>query len=1078
MPSHIIDTFFAKDDTNLEEAPVERETQFDQGWAFDSLPEDLIETFRQEAREHVTAIGDALTMLDLVADNATLLEGIRRSAHTLRGAAETVGLHQLGSLASRMERVLGQIHDGGLSFEGDPKALLFATCGILSDLSDGKGYSADLHSDAMRLHACYEKLDSTGTGLGKEKIHSFTSATACWEEDSVASDLAEIFQEEAAELLAAAGLALGELTAGAVTREKLQKLRRPIHTLKGAAGTVGMKQTSNLAKRLQFLLEGIEEEQIADSTANLCLIQETYPVLHELCRADNRTVELRRNVEELHARFDAVIANAPQPAEDPSGAIPADMAEIFRIEAEELLVRIGEALRALENDQVDGKPWDELRRDVHTLKGAAASVGLRAFGHLAHRMEDLFDAFKNGTILPSADAHGLLRDTTDAMAMMAAGANSEVAATLFARYAQLLDGGPVGPAAKPKSQRDMPAPAARNKSALMVRVPIERLDELVRMASELMVNRSTFEQQLAAYAKEVGELQLSLARLKRISSRLDSDFEVSSFQTGYGHLAVRAVHSPPNSAKNGREEFDPLEFDRYTDFHLVSRDLNETSSDIGTAANELSYRIAHFDSYLSRLGTLTSDIQDKIMRIRMVPLQSLASRLERTLRATCERTGKRATMILDAGHIELDKGVLEEISGPLDHIVRNAVDHGIEDTGMRLSLGKPEHGLVRILAFNQGTEVVIEVTDDGGGLRPGRLRETALRKGLYTTGELDAMSAGELHNLIFKSGFSTAAGVNEISGRGVGMDVVRAAVNKLRGTIAIESEPGGGTKFIIRLPMSLAIMRVLLVRSSEGCLAIPLASIHRVLRVDSGHIDFDAPSPRVRFGEKVIPVHRLGDVLGLAGPPAKNMKRVPILVFDFGEGPVAFAVDHLMEAREVVVKSLGGLLRRVPGISGATLMGDGSVVLIVEPAGLVRMSRQSRQTRMPAEVKPHGYDVMVVDDSVSVRRVLSNLITKCGWTPTSAKDGVEALEILQRRGSAPDVILLDIEMPRMDGYDLVGILRSDSALKQVPVIMLTSRSGDKHRRKAFELGATDYLVKPYQEETLLAAIRNAVESQK
>ena len=1025
-----------------------------QGWEFDGLPEDLIETFRQEAHEHLTSIGGWLE------NERPVLADIRRSVHTLKGAAGSVGLRQLSALANRMEHLLDQ-NNGEYHRE-----LFLATLDALTDLSLGKEYCSDLQLKVELLHARYEDL----TG-------SFTAATEAWNADSLSPDLAEIFHEESAELLAEAGLAFRELNSGPVTKEKLKNARRPIHTLKGAAGSVGLQQPSLLAKRLQFLLDGMEDEEIEISAGNLSLIHETYPVLCELCDENNRSVELRGKVEALHARFDAVARHLSESI--PQETISPDLADIFRIEAEELLLQIGESLRAFETTHGDEKPMNDLRRDVHTLKGAAASAGFRELGRLAHRMEDLFDALGAATVLPGAEVHELFRDTFDAMAMMASGASSGIAGSLYSRYSnalstlapRLLDPGRQIPETRAASFAFPAAAVPRKKPGLTVRVPIERLDELVRMIGELAVNRSTFEQQLAAYAKEVGELQLSLARLKRISSHLDSDFEVNSFQNEFGQLAIRAQEFKAhpavpanNPVRDEREEFDPLEFDRYTDFHLVSRELNETSTDIQTAASELSYRIPHFDSYLDRLGTLTSEIQDKIMRIRLVPLRSIAARLDRTVRATCERNGKLAALTLDGGQIELDKTVIEEMAGPLDHIVRNALDHGIESAELRLLAGKPEQGQVRIHACNQGTQVVIEVSDDGGGLRQDKLRETALRRGIHTLAQLDGMTVEELHNLIFHPGFSTARDVSEISGRGVGMDVVWTAVDKLRGTIAIESEPGVCTKFIIRLPMTLAIIRVLMVRCSGEILAIPLASIQKVFRVGR---------------EEVGQISHLGEVLGLAGTPVKNLNRVPILVFDFDGHPVSIAVDQLMEAREVVVKSLGDMLRRVPGISGATLMGDGSVVLIVEPADIVRMSRgKVHRKQTPAAAQKQGYDVMVVDDSVSVRRVLSNLIANNGWTPTTAKDGVEALEILRNRGSAPDVILLDIEMPRMDGYDLTGILRSEAAFKEVPIVMLTSRSGEKHRRKAFELGATDYLVKPYQDETLLAAIRKVVRGAK
>ncbi|HTP31356.1 MAG TPA: Hpt domain-containing protein [Candidatus Acidoferrales bacterium] len=800
--------------------------------------------------------------------------------------------------------------------------------------------------------------------------------------------------------------------------------------------------------------------------------------------------------------------------------VPADLLGIFREEAEEILQNVSDLLRRLESGAIDAQALLEIRRHAHTLKGAAGSVGLRALSSLAHRMEDLLDAVNQGTAAFSPEIHSLVVATFDCIGDMAEAHNvAELGPrteALYSRYQALLDGmtessTPVRHVealrAEPEEQpeAEAPAPALSRLEPLepegsidvpqaaepangveetrapshYVRVPIEKLDELVRLVSELLVSRTTFEQRLAAHSREVDELSRSTGRLKRVTSRLDADFEVSALRGGFGQLAVRAVVGG-QAREERRKDFDVLEFDRYTDFHLISRDLTETSSDIASATGELSHHITEFDSVLNRLGRLTSEVQDRLMRMRMVQLATLKTRLRRTVRVTSDRQQKPVDLIIEGEHVELDKTVLEEIAAPLEHLLRNAVDHGIESAPTRQALGKPERGQIRLRAFYEGTQVVLQVSDDGGGMEPELLRQAAVRAGLCTEAEAAQLPAASLNNLVFLPGFSTARTVSETSGRGVGMDIVRSTVHRMKGTVSIETEPGVGATFTIRLPMTLAIMRVLLVETNGETLAVPLSVVTKILRVEPEQLEYIGHQMVIRVEGKAIPALRLGEALHLPRPCDSTLRRLPVLVVRLGERQFAFIVEHLLEAREVVVKSMGSLLRRVEGVVGATLMGDGSVVLIVNPSDLSPASTDGVRPRIreprifEAPKESSAYDVLIVDDSVSVRRVLSNLVRGRGWNPLTARDGVEALELIERAAKPPAAILLDIEMPRMDGYEFLSTLRRNAAHKQLPVIMLTSRAGEKHRRKAFDVGATEYLVKPYEEETLVAVIRRVV----
>jgi chemosensory pili system protein ChpA (sensor histidine kinase/response regulator) len=650
-----------------------------------------------------------------------------------------------------------------------------------------------------------------------------------------------------------------------------------------------------------------------------------------------------------------------------------------------------------------------------------------------------------------------------------------------------------------------PVPLAAGRAGArggpVVRVPLERLEELVRLVSELVVNRASFEQYFGDLTREVGELGPSIERLRRIAARLESEYEVVTLAGGRA-APFRPYPAPvgPGGVVGGAfgpaggpggpgggpvgglpggtpVAFDELELDRYTEFHVVSRELTETASDVAAVGNELGGTIGDFDGYLARLGRLTSEVQDKLMRLRMVPLATLATRLHRAVRVTAAQQGKAVELVLEGREVELDKTVLEQIADPLLHLMRNAVDHGVEPPELRRVLGKPPTGRVVLRAFHEGTQVGIQVGDDGAGVEPELVRSAVVAGGYLTEPEAAALSTDELMAMLFLPGFTTAGEVSEVSGRGVGLDVVKATVERMKGTVALASTPGRGTTVAIRLPMTMAIIRVLMVTAARQTFAVPLAAVAQILRVERQEIDRVGREPVVEAGGKVYPLVHLGAALRLAEPPgAEPPARSPVLILDLGERRHALAVDSLVEAREVVVKPLGSHLRRVHGITGATLMGDGGVVLILNPAELVAApagagAAATVAPRLARRRALAALDVLVVDDSLSVRRVLAKLVRGAGWNPIVAKDGVEALEILQRAARLPDVILLDIEMPRMDGYELAGILKGQDSFRAIPIVVVTSRAGAKHRERAFDLGVDDYVVKPYQDEVLLATIR-------
>ncbi|MGE3540603.1 MAG: response regulator [Candidatus Tectimicrobiota bacterium] len=896
--------------------------------------------------------------------------------------------------------------------------------------------------------------------------------------------------------------------------ESLEEAYEALQALGEAALMLGLRELEHITAALERALEDLAAQPSPQNTSQSAWMRQTLAQLDlylECLLAGRRgeeqalaasILEAFRSLPSRPALSDGVAAavlppsplppdvlEAPGVAPVPAADVSEELLQGFLTEAEDYLNTMGRILPALDTHPAPQEALQTLRRHVHTFKGASGIVGLRDLARLAHRMEDLLDALYDGRLVLTTSAHELLVATFDVLDdfvrdKRAQGALAPATAMLYQGYARLLGEPPeeVRPEAAAPTVAFGPLEVSRPavaQAADLIRVPRVRLDELVRLVSECVLSRAVYEQHLGRLSRQVDELHVSLERLRRVAGAVEAqaqaDGAVALPEAAEGTPGVS--HTPPLSG--GHQGFDELEFERYNALQLVSRALTETSADIAASEQELRDIVRDLDGHLTRQSRVTSEMQDKLRQIRMVPLATLATRLQRAVRVTARQQGKEAHLQIEGEGVEFDKTVLEEMAEPLLHLLRNAVDHGIEAPALRQALGKPSCGQICLHAWHAGTQMVLQVRDDGAGLAPHVLRTAAVRGGFVTEAEAGQLSAEQLHRLVFAPGFSTTSEVNEISGRGVGMDIVQATVDRLQGSVELASTPGQGLTCTMRLPLTLAITRVLLVQTHGETLAIPLADVTRVLRLDPEALDSLGPTPVLQLDGQVMPLVSLGEKLHFPQPVATWAPRLPVVCVRAGEQRVALLVDHLLGAREVVVKTLGSHLRRVPGLIGATVLGDGTLVLILNVNELLQEAQRPMDIRSPARPAvaaraSTGLEVLIVDDSFSVRRVAANLIRQAGWQPLLAKDGREALEIMQRAGRPPDIILLDVEMPQMDGYELTATLRAQAAYRDVPIIMLTSRAGDKHRQKALEVGATAYLVKPYHDEALLTMIRRLV----
>lgn len=758
-----------------------------------------------------------------------------------------------------------------------------------------------------------------------------------------------------------------------------------------------------------------------------------------------------------------------------------ELVDIFVEEGKDLLDHCDGLISELRDAPQDREVVAGLQRDLHTLKGGARMAGINAIGDLGHSIESLLEAVAAGRteierrdvqllergfdrlhqLLTRTGDHRVVDPAQDLVDAFEARTRPDVAAAAAAHAAVVAEAQEV---AAPATVADVPLsaplpvegspdedPLARPQQE-QVRVRADLLDRLVNHAGEVAIYRSRLEQQLGAFRGAMGELERTNARLRDQLRRLDLETE-AQIVARYQREQDQADH-----------KFDPLELDRFSTLQQLSRALNESAADLGGLQGVLDDLSRQYDALLQQQSRVSSELQDGLMRARMVPFDGLVPRLRRVVRQAGLDTGKQVHLTLEGTHGELDRNVLDRMVAPLEHMLRNSVAHGLESPEQRRVAGKPEEGEIAIRLHREGSEIVLEVADDGAGLDREAIRRRAIDRGLLAS---DAQPGEqELDNLIFASGFTTADQVSQLAGRGVGMDVVRNEVRQLGGSVDIQSVRGQGVRFTLRLPQTLAVTQAVFVQIGETTFAVPVASVSGIGRLSRER--FEAADSSYRYSGEDYPLYDLGSLVGQAPARADGQAQVPLLLVRAGDLRAAVAIDQVLGNREIVVKPVGLQIASVPGIYGATITGDGRVVVILDVAPLVRrflanptapvLANAPRQERqMPL--------VMVVDDSLTMRKVTGRILERHNFEVSVARDGVEALEQLEER--VPDLMLLDIEMPRMDGYELATAMRADPRYKDVPIVMITSRSGDKHRQRAFEIGVQRYLGKPYQELDLM-----------
>jgi len=854
-------------------------------------------------------------------------------------------------------------------------------------------------------------------------------------------ELVEIFVEEAQDLLDHSDKLLVRLRDIGEDRESVVGLQRDLHTLKGGARMAGIMPVGELGHTMESLLESVAEQRTTLGGGDVPLLERGFDRLHAMVTrvGAGRAVGMPSAlIAEFEARVEGrayVPAPMPQPDDQPG----------YRPE-----------------------PRSSAALDAGTIAAPGSAAETPAF------------AFE-----PAADAAdieiGFGPDAGVSETDLSEMAQGEPAPVLPPRDSDAVAPSRPAEAGRPAALAPLSAPVeaaqpfdedvALRGNQEQVRVRADLLDRLVNYAGEVAIYRSRLEQQLGAFRTATAEMEQTNIRLRDQLRRLEIETEAQ----------IIARYQREGEVRD--DNFDPLELDRFSTVQQLSRALAETATDLTSLQSTLDDLTQQYETLLLQQSRVSSELQEGLMRTRMLPFDTVVPRLRRVLRQAATETGKQVQLKLDGAQGELDRNVLERMTAPLEHMLRNSVAHGFEKPDQRAALGKPAEGTVRIAIRKEGSEVVLQISDDGRGLDREAIRERAIARGLLRADAV--VSSAQLDAMILQPGFSTASEVSRLAGRGVGMDVVASEVRQLGGTLDIQSDKGVGTTFTLRLPQTLAVTQAAFVRIGETLFAVPIASVRGVGRIPREELDRDGLT--YRYGSDEYVLHDLGKLIGQAPAKAEGQLQMPVLLTRSGDLHAAVTVDQIVGNREIVVKPIGPQVASIPGIFGATVMGDGSVVVILDVAPLVRrqaaiaaeqaelaaLGEAAQEPQAPAEARPVPL-VMVVDDSITMRKVTGRVLERNNFEVMTAKDGLDALERMADR--VPDIMLLDIEMPRMDGYELATAMKAEPRLAKVPIIMITSRTGEKHRQRALDIGVDRYLGKPYQENELMRNVFALLES--
>ena len=1036
-----------------------------------SEEEELQQIFNIEATQHIATFKQALAPSD---SNFTINKELLRAAHSLKGCANIAQVHEVAEVATQLDQSLRALYENGVVLDEDQRS-------VLSSAING----LDQYVEFIKSPQSNTKPDITAF---VESLLQLQPADNQSEEQEklIDPEFLVVFVEE--------------------TDDLLSQYEEQVKLLKEQPDNSAITSTLH-----QVLATMCDNAQALD----LHTLSELYQSLvtlaqHSNGNNDTRLMLFEQGIEEITLQIESLIQNTPTPdinvfkqqivdsfsepkivepivLNDELFTIPnedPELLEAYTEECAELLDSSGDAIKQWQNDHKAQDAVSQLQRALHTIKGGARLAGVTPLADLTHQIESLVFHITEAETDPSTEFFDILQRSQDRLAdmheLLANRTNFYFAHDLVAEIASFSNqvlSIPAQQSITSISSSNAGSPVESNAApqhahSEQIRVRADLLDFLSNFAGEVNISRDRVSQQNSAIKQQLSEMEGTLSRLQDQLRNLEIETE------------TQILFRYDNEELKQESEFDPLELDRFSMIQQLSRGLTETVNDMQEISQSLELLVQESDGILLQQSRLSTDLQQGLMNTRLIPFEGLVPRFERIVRQTNAELGKQSELIVYGAERELDRTIIDRIVAPIEHILRNAIAHGIESADERRLAGKNAAGTLKLTITREGSEVLISLSDDGQGINIEKVRQKAIDQKLINPKNMP--SDDDLIQLILHSGFSTADNVSQLAGRGVGMDVVSNEIRALKGRLSIQSIKGKSTTFNIRLPLTLSIMQALLVSSHDHQYAIPLAAVNAGERIAVGEVQkllkqeqepsYELHGEQYRF----LPLSTLLDLpLILPDDPKVQM---PLLFFRYGDMQIALLVDAINSNREIVLKSVGEQLGHIAPITGATILGDGQVVFILDIPTLVdtidiektQKANDVDATEVPVTIPSLPLDhtpiAMVVDDSITMRKASGNLLKRHGFDVMTARDGLDG--VAQLNEQTPDIILLDVEMPRMDGFEFATFVRNIEQYKHLPIIMITSRTGSKHRDRAMNIGVNVYMGKPYQEIELVENMKS------
>ena len=1098
-------TDVAQFDIKPVEVKIDGPTVLDQ--AFDA---ELLDIYLTEAEEVLAHIAQNCQALRVNNSNHQALVEVRRSFHTLKGSGRTVGLSALGEVAGKVEIFLNGVLDKKISLQTQQIGLLEQVAAAFA------GWAATLRADnQVNVHqeawlARISNFDDSASQSNSQAIDQLTGVPAKKSDERIliggtlemSRAFYDIFINESMQNITILEQDVIKLAENK-TSHPSAAASHAVHKLASNALAAQFKQMGLLSRALEHWLDEIN---VIWSSKHLDLYTSTVKSLshmwqkisehknpraaHALIRVLNQATKQAIQNKELTVSFTEtahqddevalpiVTLETAQIASNLPAAESADSLEkalelddapaqmevklitqgrafnknnrldasqvdqelltMFIEEAREIVPEIGAELRAWRASPKQTAHPDALQRSLHTLKGSARMAGQAALGDSVHELEDqVIRSLKRKTAEPDFDTMFIELDK------------------IGAYFDETLSDTPDAVINPMQTVDVAPAGRAVDRKAQYLRMRADSLDRLINEAGEISIIRSRMDRELTGFKQSSNDLTESLTRLRTYLRELEIEAETQ-------------LQSRMSILQEANEAFDPLEFDRFTRLQELTRMIAESVNDVATIQTGLLSNLNQTEAALQQQNRMNRDLQQNLLSVRMLPFKQIAERLQRIVRQTARELKKTVELVMDGEDTEIDRSVLDKLGAPIEHLLRNAVAHGLESPSERRNQGKSNTGIITLKVRQVNDEIQITVSDDGAGINLQRVKEKAIKNKLIEPNA--EVSEQALMSIIFETGFSTADKVTQIAGRGVGLDVVRNDISGLGGRVELSSEYGKGTIFTVNLPITLSVAQVLVVRSGSATYALPVGIIEQAQKIKRQDLLDAYQAEKIVWADKDYPIYYLANLLNHQEHLPESYAYNSVLLLRVGSFKIALHVDEIIGNQEAVMKPIGAQMARVPGIVGATVTGDGSIMLIINPVQLVARAILTIGSVVAAP-KPSlesvlaKYRVLVVDDSLTMRKVLSRSLEREGFEVIVAKDGIDAMQVLLE--TTPDAILTDIEMPRMDGFALARNIRDDARTANTPLIMISSRTADKHQSLAKEIGVDAFFGKPVQDEDLI-----------